>query len=61
MSEIDKLFKNNCKKCKYFDEEAKTCSYGSWDRYIEEAIELYLMNDVCTFEGDSRFIKGDVK
>lgn len=55
MTKLEELFLNNCKRCKYYDEETNTCCYGSWNRFIEEAIEEYLMTETCTFEGDGRF------
>ena len=60
MSNIDLLIKElkkTCKKCKYFDSEEHTCSYGAYDRPINIAIEEFLLGKVCTFEGDLRFIK----
>lgn len=61
MSNIDllkkELRKKVCDKCKYFDKEDRTCSYGATDKFIYEAIEEFLLGKVCTFEGDSRFIK----
>lgn len=52
---IEKLFLNNCKKCRYYDNEDNSCSYGTWDRPIDEAIEEYLITKTCTFEGEGRF------
>lgn len=52
---IEDLFENNCKKCRYYCEEEGTCNYGVWDKPIDEAIEIYLKDNVCTFEGDFRF------
>lgn len=61
MSNIDllkkELLKHTCINCKYFDKENGTCSYGVTDRYIYDAIEEFLLGKVCTFEGNSRFIK----
>lgn len=50
MTKLEELFLNNCKKCRYYDEEENTCRYGTWTIPVEEAIEKYLINDCCTFE-----------
>ena len=55
MTKLEQLFIKNCKRCKYYDKEDNTCCYGSFDRFIEEAIEEYLLTETCTFEGDGRF------
>lgn len=55
MNNLEELFKNNCKKCKYYDEEELDCSYGTWNRPIVEAIETYLVTNTCSFEGKGRF------
>lgn len=35
MTKLEELFLNNCKKCKYYDEEEHDCCYGAWNRPID--------------------------